>query len=502
MSKSDSAGKVILRGAKATASGFVVRFGARIAFLFIAARLFGVELFGAYTLAVAAVEVAVTIGGLGCKRILFKRLEEEVPARSGAHIVLDMTVMVGVVSLLIGAGFVLFGLLAPPGAVTPNVDRALTLLAPLILGQSLLDLFCAATRWTHAIRYEVVARSIIEPYGALVAALAAWWLGWQQDGLVLSYWVGTLAALLYAMVGLRRTLGRFAIGAYRFPARRLGELLKLSSAATLNDLLNGLFGRIDLYLVGIFLGEAGAGIYGMARQIRTPVRQVRQSFDGLLNPIIARTLTVKGAAETGIATASAARFILALQLPIVIALMFAGKPLLAAFGPEYVAGYWALLLLATAEMVQGAFGVSDLIILYNKPLGQIRITASNIAINAVTGWLLIGPLGVTGAAFSVLAGVLGGALIRRRALRTHFGVRVPIYYSAGPVVAAALALAAGWAVQEVLQAAAPVVGVVAAVVGGCGIYAAALKLWLSMSGETLSMTNFAAEVPGDPALES
>ncbi len=134
----------------------------------------------------------------------------------------------------------------------------------------------------------------------------------------------------------------------------------------------------------------------MARQIRTPVRQVRQSFDGLLNPIIARTLTVKGPAETGIATASAARFILALQFPIVIALMFAGKPLLASFGPEFVVGYWALLLLATAEMIQGAFGVSDLIILYHKPLGQIRITATNIAINAATGWVLIGPLGVTG----------------------------------------------------------------------------------------------------------
>jgi hypothetical protein len=42
MSKADSAGKVIMKGARVTASGFVVRFGARIAFLFIAARLFGV----------------------------------------------------------------------------------------------------------------------------------------------------------------------------------------------------------------------------------------------------------------------------------------------------------------------------------------------------------------------------------------------------------------------------------------------------------------------------
>jgi len=495
MSKADSAGKVILRGAKATASGFVVRFGARIGFLFIAARLFGVELFGAYTLAVAGVEVAVTIGGLGSKRILFKRLEEEVPSRSAPHVVLDATVMVGVLSLLIGAGFILFGALAPDDAVTPNVALALDLLAPMIAGQALLDLFCAATRWTHAIRYEVVARSIIEPYGALVAVVVAWALGWREEGLLLSYWAGTLAALLYAMVGLRRTLGPFQLFAYRFPGGRLLELLKLSSAATFNDLLNGIFGRIDIYLVGIFMGEAGAGIYGMARQIRTPVRQVRQSFDGLLNPIIARTLAVKGAAETGIATASAARFILALQIPIVIGLMFAGKPLLAAFGPEFVAGYWALLLLATAEMIQGAFGVSDLIILYHKPLGQIRITAANIAINAVTGWLLIGPLGVTGAGISVLAGVLAGALIRRHALRTHFGVRVPLHYSAGPMIAGLLAFAAGWGVELALAEAASVVRVSVAVIAGFAVYAGVLKMWLAATGETLSMTNFAAQAP-------
>ncbi|MEA3031586.1 MAG: hypothetical protein QOG13_2911 [Sphingomonadales bacterium] len=72
-----SAERLILGGARATAFGFAIRFGARIAFLYAAARLFGLALFGAYSLAVAAVELAVTIGGLGFKRILFKRLEEE-----------------------------------------------------------------------------------------------------------------------------------------------------------------------------------------------------------------------------------------------------------------------------------------------------------------------------------------------------------------------------------------------------------------------------------------
>ena len=72
----DKAQKLILRGSRSAAAGLLVRVGARILFLVIAARLFGAALFGAYTLAIAVVELWVTVGGLGMKRILFKMLDE------------------------------------------------------------------------------------------------------------------------------------------------------------------------------------------------------------------------------------------------------------------------------------------------------------------------------------------------------------------------------------------------------------------------------------------
>ena len=56
-------------------------------------------------------------------------------------------------------------------------------------------------------------------------------------------------------------------------------MLRSARANTLNDFCNSLYGQLDLYLVGLLLGEHGAGIYGMARQVRTPVRQVRQSLE-------------------------------------------------------------------------------------------------------------------------------------------------------------------------------------------------------------------------------
>lgn len=496
MVEGQQAERLILRGAGATAMGFVIRFGARLLFLFIAARLFGVALFGAFSLGVAAIEFGVALGSLGSKRILFKRLEDESVDRAPMHVVLDSALLVGGLSLALAGLLAIGAALAPDGLITPNVRTALIVLAPMIVGQALLDLFLAGTRWTHKIRYEAVGRSLLEPYFGVAAAIAAFALGFHETGLLIAYWAGTLAALCYAVFGARRCLGPFALGVYRFAPLGVSRLIRESAPASANEILSGLFVRIDLYLVGIFLGEGAAGIYGMARQIRTPIRQVRQSFDGMLNPIIARTLTLSGPAETAAGTASAARLILALQLPLLLILAVAGEPLLAWFGPEFVAGYWALLLLAAAETIQGAFGVSELIILYRKPMAQLAIASSVIVVNAAAGVVLIGPFGVTGAGLSVLIGVAAGAMIRRMSLRAHFGFGVPLHHSAGPLAAAALAGAAAFAVPAWLGAGSLPVLDALRLAAALGSYGLLLKLWLSVTGEKMSLVNLRAAADG------
>jgi O-antigen/teichoic acid export membrane protein len=126
-----------------------------------------------------------------------------------------------------------------------------------------------------------------------------------------------------------------------------------------SDLLTSLAQRIDLYLVGFLLGDAPAGVYGVLRQLRTPITQVRQSFDGILTPLIARTMRAAGDIVTGEATAAATRLILTIQLAIVLLMAAAGEPLLALFGPHYVVGYHALIVMVLAETVNGAFGVGN-----------------------------------------------------------------------------------------------------------------------------------------------
>lgn len=486
-----------MRGGWSAAAGFAIRLGARLLFLLVAGRLFGATLFGAFSLAVAVVELAVTVGAIGTKRTLFQFLDQHDPhaGRPLPHIAIDAAVLVAVTSAALALVVMAAATVTPASVLPPSTARALWILAPMIGGQALLDLFSAATRWRHLIRYEVIGRSIIEPYVGIAATLLAVRVGLTSDGLLIGYVAGTVGALAYVATGARRSFGGFSLGSYRLRAGALMAMLRGTVSNTTTDFLNALYARLDLYLVGALLGEAAAGIYGVARQVRTPIRQVRQSFDGLLTPIVARTLAATGPVKTGEALASAARLILTIQLPVLIVLAALGVPILNAIGPGFAAGYWALVLLAAAESIQGAYGVGDLIFVYRKPELGLWITAVSIVTGLVAGFALIPWWGVTGAGVSVLVSYGLRALHRRSVLARHFSVKAPLTYSAGPLLAAALGTAAALLAARLVTS--PSAQYVAVTLTGLAVFGGAVMMWLRATGSTLQMQGFVASARTD-----
>ena len=321
------------------------------------------------------------------------------------------------------------------------------------------------------------------------AALAAWFAGFEETGLLIGYWAGTLAG-----AGLCDRGARLLRLARPSPPGvspgRLGSILREGAVATLNDLVSGLFARLDLYLVGLFLGESAGGHlqHGAPDPDADPpgppeLRRAAHSDRG-------QDARRARPGETGVALASAARLILAIQLPILVMLAAIGLPLLDWLGPEFALGYLAMLLLAVAETIQGAFGVCDLIFLYRRPTTVLRITLATILVNLAVGVLLIGPLGIDGAAFATLAAYAAGAIVRRHLLQSRFGLRIPLHYSVGPVIATAFALLAAVATEHFLVWA-PVLTVTGvALAAALLVYAAALKLWLILAGKSLALVKF------------
>jgi O-antigen/teichoic acid export membrane protein len=491
MSGDGAAQSLILRGGLSAGLGLALRLGARVVFMFVAARLFGAVAFGAYSLAVATVELAVAVSGLGMKRYLFKLLEER-GERPPGHVVIDAIVLVTLASALLSGAIALAAAATPTRLLAPQTATAMLWAAPMVAGQSLVDLLGAATRWKHVMRYAVVSRSLVEPYVGTAGAVVAYLFGFGVSGLLIGYGAGTLAALAYTAAGTRSCYGGLGLRSYRPNAARLAGTLREAAMPTATDTAAALFYRIDLYLVGAFLGEAPAGIYAMARQFRTPIRQTRQAFDSLLTPIVAKTLSADGPATTASAIASATRMILAIQLALVLTLVAIGQPVLRWFGPEFVGGYAATVVLAVAETIQGAFSITDLLLLYLRARLAMAVTLAMSAVNFATSIPLIAWYGIDGAALSVLIAFLAGAGLRRLLLRTHFDVATPLLHSAGPLLAGAAAAAVALMGHRYVAVSASVAVHLALLAAVLAVYGGAILLWQRTTGETLRLVGFRA----------
>lgn len=489
--------KVIARGVGSNAFSFIIRFAARASFLYIGARLYGAAAYGVFSLAVAVVELMVPVASLGLKRMIFPWLEEEAntgaaDARPATHVLLD-ALLLTVLSGLGIAGVVALGAQVLPAAMVSDQLRfALAVLAPAVLGQAAGDVALAATRWTHMMRYEVMARGMIEPYVATAVTFAAWYAGFTETGLLFGYWAGSLALAGTALWSARHSLGPLRLARWRPHAGALTQRARSLLPASGSDLLTSLAQRIDLYLVGFLLGDAPAGVYGVLRQLRTPITQVRQSFDGILTPLIARTMRAAGDVVTGEATAAATRLILTIQLAIVLLMAAAGEPLLALFGPHYVVGYHALIVMVLAETVNGAFGVGELILYYRRPALALLINVVLIAIAAILVPLLAPAFGILGASAAMLLAAVVATLLRRHWLK-QLGVRQPPLHAAAPVIGALAGGAAGLLLHEALADVfrAPArIEAIATPLLALAVYGLTIRLWTTLRPGVLSMARF------------
>jgi len=261
-----------------------------------------------------------------------------------------------------------------------------------------------------------------------------------------------------------------------------------------SDLLTSLAQRIDLYLVGFLLGDAPAGVYGVLRQLRTPILQVRQAFDGILTPLTARTMKTDGDVTTGEATAAATRVILTIQLGLVLLMAAAGDALLDLFGAHYATGYAALLAMVLAETINGAFGVSELILYYRRPALALKVNLILIAIATAGIPLLTPKYGILGAPMAMLLAAVVAALLRRYWL-VGLGVRRHPLHAAVPALAGGAAVVfgayGGWIMRmSVLQAAPASVASAISPLMALMIYVLLILGWRKLRPGVLSLSRY------------
>jgi O-antigen/teichoic acid export membrane protein len=415
----------LAKGGRTNIFGFLLRLAARLPFLFIAGRWYGADALGRFAYAVLVVEFAAQLATLGLKRGLAGALSQT--ERPHGHVVAD-AILVTLIASLVGAG----ALVAFPQAMFPNsgingLDR---LLALIVIAVAVSDVSLAACAYRFDITATVRARSIIEPWAISIGAFAFAFYS-TRDGLILSYVLSMVAAMIASVIPMMRHYG-WPSG-WRFDAGRLWRLARRNLPLAAADGVEWGSRRLDLAILGLFVSPAVVGVYYVAQQVASLPQKLKTSFDPILGPVITRNLSEGNLAAIARQVSQVGFWIIAAQAGIALALGIPGEAVMGLVGPHFVGGTGALAFLLLAEVVAATAVVSESALVYIARHRNLVISLMMIALQALLSFaLIIGarrlglvPMYIAAAPALALCIALGvSALVKARLLSQLLGARV------------------------------------------------------------------------------
>ena len=399
--------KDIAKGAGANFFGFIIRLGSRLPFLVLAVSLFGLELYGRYGFTITTIEICAAFSTFGFKRSLFKFIHDD--EYSGKYSIEQVMISALLWSIVVGT-FIACIIILSAETISgwfnyPEMVMGLKFLAPVIIIITALDVILAGTRATRKMRYEVVARSIIEPYFLLGFMLLFYYLGFNINGLIMAYAVALLLALCYAIWGFCHLFSLKRTFAARPSFTLIKKLATFSGPTAFHDLALLVFMRMDVFAVKFFFAEAVLGIYNIAQQFATTVEKIYQSFHPILSPVMAKNLVEKDFKTVDQQMTMVSRWILMIQGVLVVLAFFYGEAIFTAIAPGdtessmLIMGGIILMFLMVGETINGGFGIADLPIIYRSPMFNPFISLLMIPVYIVlviifTQHYSYGPVGV------------------------------------------------------------------------------------------------------------
>jgi O-antigen/teichoic acid export membrane protein len=399
--------KDIAKGAGANFFGFIIRLGSRLPFLILAVALFGNELYGRYNYTITTIEICAAFATFGFKRSLFKFIHDDEYAGkySIEQVMISALLSSVLVSILFTGIIILSAEMLAFLFDYPEMVPGLKSLAPMVIIITALDVILAGTRATRKMRYEVISRSLVEPYFLLGSMLLFYYLDYSSFGLLMAYAVALIAALIYALWGfcdlysLEKTLKA------RPSLSLMKNLMRFSGPTAFHDLALLTFMRMDIFAVKFFFSEAILGVYTIAQQFATSVEKIYQSFYPILSPVMAKSLVAKDYKTVEQQMIMVSRWILMIQSILVILCIFYGETIFSAILPEGIdqdmamIGGMVLFFLMLGETINGGFGMADLPVIYRSPFFNPIISLTMIPVYILLAYLFtqytsFGPIGV------------------------------------------------------------------------------------------------------------
>jgi O-antigen/teichoic acid export membrane protein len=319
-----------------------------------------------------------------------------------------------------------------PQAMFPNSEiTGLEWLLPItIIALAWSDIMLAALAYRNDVTSTVRARAIVEPITISVAALA-WAFISTRDGLIISYVLSMIAALIASIIPFAKSYG-VARGWKPHPAA-LWKMARRNIPVAAADAVEWGSRRVDIAVLGLFFSPYVVGIYYVAQNVASLPAKLKTSFDPILGPVIARNLKDGDKLAVAKQVRQVGFWVIGAQLGVALALAIPGEAVMGLVGPAFVAGTAALAFLLAAEVVAAMAAVSEAALIYVARHRNMLLSIAMLALEAGLAVALI--LGMreldlpimfqaTGPAIALLLALGFAAIAKSRLLCRILGARV------------------------------------------------------------------------------
>ena len=421
--------KTIVKGAGIVFTGiFISKIIAYTYRLFIA-RYFGPSDYGLFSIGIAVVSIFTSIAVLGLPPAVTRYVahyEAKGDKKRVKGVIKSAMKIVLISSVLFFAGLYLISdYLA--NALFHNAGLAVVfmVMSLTIPFSSLFAVMHSVFVGFKKIEYKVYTESIFQNLSRLVFILLFGFLGFGVFGLV---WAWALAAMITFLFSLH-----FFRKAYPYMQEKVSavtnnrELMSFSIPLVPTMFLGFLVLWMDTLMLGYFKTSADVGIYNAAIPTAQLLFVIPETMLALFLPIMTGLLALNKRAELEKVYKTVTRWIFYVNFPIfLLMILFSRQVLNMLFGPEYISGYIALVILSIGIMLFKSLPSRRILHMLEKTKSLMYIIFIGAALNVTLNYILI-PLDADIGIF-VVGGMTGAALATMTTYVFYFIAMLMISY--------------------------------------------------------------------------
>jgi len=409
---SDQLIRKVARGGGIAFAGNIVDKGLRFPLEILLARVLGAGDYGSYSLGYGLTIIAGQISMLGLPSgiVRFGALYRGAGDTRRVKGTISSALLISTLSSIVAGG--LFFAFAGPLSETFGMPKLADVLRVFAFSFPLYIITLmaghAATAF-QAIKYQAAVTNVCRPLANVALVSVVFLFGFRLLGAVYGFLLSSAISAFLGLYLLKRVFPDIVSGLESsYEVRRL---LRFSLPVLFVGFSSALLGQTDRIMLGYFKASEDLGIYSAAAIISQQAGLVMYSFSYIFCPIISDLYNRKEFSSFERLFKTVTRWVISLNLVILLLLILFSKQIMGIFGPGFTAGWSVLVTLSAVHLIGYSAGgalVGYVLQMSGKQdielINAIVMLVANIALNL---WLipLYGILGAalaTGASFAVI----------------------------------------------------------------------------------------------------